>query len=161
MDNFPVEPKRRKIVNTGIRVIDIIIYLVVFAGGVYALWFTPKTVTQELHGWEWLIPWWSAFLLVGGLLGFVGRLTTIWILEPAAGVAASVGILIYLVVLTSTAFTSITSAVAACLVFVALLAINRRYFELQLFGSDPSRTDFKSRFADSLARRTRTIPPRG
>lgn len=161
MKRFPVEPKRRNSIEMSIRVIDIVIYLAVFAGGIYALWFTPITITDQLIGWEWLIPWWASFLLVGGLVGFIGRLTTVWVLEPPATLAGSVGVLIYFVVLSRTAFHSITSTVAVCLFLVAFVALIRRYFELQLFGSDPAHNDLKSKIADTLMRRTPNVPPRG
>jgi hypothetical protein len=144
-----------------IRLIDIICYLVVFVGGIFALFFTPDTVTKELNGFEWMIGWWATFLLVGGLMGLVGRITTIWIIEPAADVAAFIGIIMYFVIIGVTAFSSITAAVATCLVFVAGLGVARRYLELQLFGSDPTRRDWRSRIEDAFQRRIPNVPPRG
>lgn len=161
MDRFPVEPKKRRVVEMSIRVIDVIIYVAVFAGGIYALFFTPLSVTRQLEGWEWLIPWWASFLLIGGLLGIVARVSTFWILEPAADFASAIGIVMYTIVLGSTAFTSITSAVATFLVSVAFLNVTRRYLELQLFGSDPTHRDFRSRLFDAWTRRIPDVPPRG
>jgi hypothetical protein len=136
-----------------IRVIDLIIYAAVFVGGIYAMAFTPLSITKEFAGWTWLVPFWAGFLLLGGLVGFIGRLTTIWLLEPAADFAAATGILIYVVVLGRTALDTITSTVAFVLVIVAFLNIMRRYVELQLFGSDPSHTDPKSKLVDAWKRR--------
>lgn len=161
MDRFPVEPKKRRAVEMGIRIIDIVVYAAVFAGGIYALFFTPTSVTQQLDGWEWLIPWWASFLLIGGLLGFIARITTFWIVEPVADFAAAIGIVMYAFVLGSTAFESITAAVATFLVSVAFLNIVRRYLELQLFGSDPTHRDFKSKFLDAWTRRIPDVPSRG
>ncbi|QJU54320.1 hypothetical protein SCB71_14335 [Herbiconiux sp. KACC 21604] len=160
MDKYPIDPTKRRRLEALIRIIDIIVYGAVFLGGVYALIFTPNTVTTELAGWEWLVPVWSGFLLVGGALGFVGRVSRYWILETPADVAAVVGILIYFVVLGRTAFTSVTAAVASVLVFIAMLMMLRRYVELQIFGSDPSHKDFQSRLADALRRRTSNVAPR-
>lgn len=161
MDKYAVPPRKRKVIETLIRIIDILCYTVVFLGGIYALFFTPTTVTNELSGFEWMIPWWASFLLLGGTLGLIGRITTIWIIEPGADVLSFVGIMMYFVVIGTTALTSITAAVATCLVFVAALGVMRRYLELQLFGSDPSRKDFKSRLQDALDRRIPNVPPRG
>lgn len=160
MDRFPVTAKRRRAVEFGIRIIDLVIYLAVFTGGIYALLFTPNTILTELNGWDWLIPWWAGFLIVGGLLGFVGRASTIWLIEPAAAFASSIGVLIYAIVLARTSFTSVTSAVAVFLLIVAFLNLVRRYFELQLFGSDPTHNDLKSKFIDALHRRIPNVPPR-
>lgn len=161
MDRFPVEPQRRKVVEGSIRGIDIAVYLIVFISGLYALFLTPDSVIKSLNGWEWLVPTWSGFLLVGGLFGLIGRISTIWMFEPPADFAAFIGILIYFVVLGHTALTSITAAVAACLVFVALLGVVRRYLELQLFGSDPTHRNFRSKLEDSWNRRIPNVPSRG
>jgi hypothetical protein len=161
MNRYPVEPRKRRFLELFIRTIDIVVYFAVLTGGIYAMFFTPDSITKQLAGWEWLVPWWACFLMFGGLLGVIGRSTTIWILEPAADVAASVGILIYLVVLAHTAFDTITSTVATFLVGVAFLAITRRYLELQLFGSDPSHRDFRSRLFDVMHRRIPNVPSRG
>jgi hypothetical protein len=161
MHRFPIAPRKRRILELCIRVIDIVIYFLVFGGGIYALFFTPLSVQDTLSGWEWLIPVWSAFLLVGGGLGALGRITTFWILEPPADVAAFIGVLIYGVVLFQTAFTSLTSAVATFIVFVALLGLVRRYIELHLFGSDPKARDFRSQLEDTWNRRIPNVPNRG
>lgn len=161
VDKFPVEPTKRKRIEVIIRIIDTIAYAVIFFGGVYALFFTPSSVLIELREAAWLIPFWSSLLLIGGLLGFVGRISTIWLLEPPADVASAMGILIYIFVLGKTAFESITAAVATCLMVVALLSTIRRYLELQLFGSDPTNRDFRSKLNDTLSRRIPNVPPRG
>lgn len=160
MDRYPIPDEKRRRLEALIRIIDMVIYLAIVAGGVYALFFTPNTVTVELAGWDWLIGVWSLLLLVGGLLGFVGRLTRYWVLEVPATPAAVFGILIYLVILGRTAFTSITAAVATTLVFVAMAVLIRRYVELQIFASDPSHQDFQARVAEMLRRRTQNVAPR-
>ena len=160
MDRYPIPDEKRRRLESLIRIIDMIIYLAIVAGGVYALFFTPTTVVTELAGWDWLIGVWSTLLLVGGVLGFVGRLSRYWVLEVPAAPAGVFGILIYLVILGRTAFVSITAAVATTLVLVAMLVLIRRYVELQIFASDPSHKDFQSRVADMLRRRTQNVAPR-
>ena len=154
MDRHPVETPRRRRFEAVIRVIDLIVYAAVFAGGIYAITGTPKTVVDELVGAEWLIWLWAGLLLAGGVVGFVGRLTRYWFLEVPATVLAFAGILIYLVVLGRFAFSSVTAAVATTFVLVALGMVARRWAELQIFATDPDATDFRSRMADALRRRT-------
>lgn len=161
VEKFKVADRKKKRIEMLIRVIDCLIYFVVIVGGLYALFFTPNTVTKELAGFEWMIPWWAGLLIVGGGLGLIGRITTIWILEPAADVASAFGILIYFVVIGTTAFSSITAALASCLVFVAFLGVTRRYLELQLFGSDPTQITFRQKVQATLERRIPNVTPRG
>lgn len=160
MQKHPVEPRKRKLIELGIRIIDIICYFVVLLGGFYALFFTPNTIIKELAGYEFLIPIWSSMLLIGGLLGLVGRISTIWLFEPPADVISAGGILIYFYVLGTTAFSSMTAAVASCFVLVAFLGVVRRYLELQLFGSDPTHRSFRARTKDALERRIPNVPQR-
>lgn len=154
MDRHPVETARRRRFEAVIRVIDLVVYGAVFAGGVYALIGTPATIVDELTGAEWLIWLWAGLLLTGGAVGFAGRLARYWFLEVPATVLAFAGILIYLVVLGRFAFTSITAVVATTLVLVALGMVARRWAELQIFATDPDVHDFRSRMADALRRRT-------
>lgn len=161
VQRFPVAPKKRRRIERSIRVIDLIIYAAVFASGIYAAVFTPLSVARELRGWEWLVFVWAGFLLIGGLVGFIGRATTIWLLEPAACVAASVGLVIYAVVLGRSAFDAVTTTVAMLIVIVAFLGVVRRYAELQLFGSNPDSRDAKARLKDAWERRIPNVPPWG
>ena len=154
MDKHPVPAARRRRLEAVIRAIDLTVYAAVFSGGVYALFATPSTVEAELAGADWLIVMWGLLLLLGGGVGFSGRLSRRWMVEVPAAVLAISGILIYLVVLGRFAFTSITAAVAAVLVAVSMLMIVRRWVELQIFSIDPDHTDFRSRIVDALRRRT-------
>jgi hypothetical protein len=154
VDRLPVPAPRRRRFETVIRIIDLIVYAAVLAGGVYALVGTPATVVDELTGAEWLIVVWALLLLGGGAAGFVGRLTRFWMVEMPATVLAFAGILIYFVVLGRFATSSITAAVAALLVLVAMGMIARRWAELQIFATDPDHQDFKTRMAEALRRRT-------
>lgn len=153
MDRFPIPPRIRHLWEAVIRYIDLIVYTAVFIGGVYALIGTPNSVVDELVGWEWVIGLWAALLLLGGFAGFLGRLTRWWMIEVPATVLAAFGIAIYFIVLGRFAFASVTSAVAVTLVCVAMLVMVRRYAELQIFASEPG-TDFRSRVAEALRRRT-------
>lgn len=160
MDRFPVDPRKRQRLEALIRILDIVIYFTVFCGGIYALLFTPTSVQNELNGFEWLIGVWSSLLLIGGGAGFIGRISRYWVVELPATAAAFFGILIYVVVLGRTAFTSITAAVAVALTIVAMLIMVRRYVELQIFGGSPDNKDFKHRVAEMLRRRTLNVAPR-
>jgi hypothetical protein len=161
MDKFPVGTRKRRVIEMCIRLIDITCYFVVVISGVFALFFTPNAVKIELYGFEWMIGWWASFLLVGGLLGLIGRITTIWIIEPAADVAAFIGITMYFAIVGVSAFSSLTAIVTTCFVSCAGLGVARRYLELQLFGSDPNRRDWRSRIEDAFQRRIPNVPPRG
>ena len=154
MDRRPIPRERRRRFEAVIRVIDLIVYLAVLAGGIYAVAATPSSVVDELGGAPWLIAIWSFLLLVGGGVGFLGRITRFWMVEVPATVLAFFGILIYFVVLGRFAFTSVTAAVAAALVLVAMGMMVRRWAELQIFATDPDNHDFRSRMADALRRRT-------
>lgn len=153
MERRPVPDRVRHLYEGLIRIIDLVVYVAVFIGGVYALIGTPNSVVDELFGWEWVIVLWAGLLLVGGSAGFMGRLTRWWMIEVPATVLAAFGILIYFIVLGRFATASITSAVATTLVCVAMLLMVRRYAELQIFASEPG-TDFRTRAANALRRRT-------
>lgn len=161
MESIPVEPKKRKQIEFGIRLIDIACYTIIFVGGMAAMFFTPASIIEELVGYEWIIPYWAGMLLVGGALGFAARVSTIWIMEPAAAIISMFGITIYFVVLGKTAFDSFTAILASCLILVALLGVIRRYLELQLFGSNPDDKTLEARLRAALARRIPNVPSRG
>jgi hypothetical protein len=153
VDKYPIPQHRRRLYEASIRAVDLIVYGLVLAGGFYAALATPSTVVDEFVGWEWLIGVWAAFLLAGGLVGFVGRLTRRWLVETPATVAAFTGILVYLIVLGRFAFSSVTAAVAAALVAVAALVMLRRWLELQIFGTQPG-LDLRGRMLAAAMRRT-------
>ncbi len=154
MDRRPVETARRHRYESLIRVIDLIAYATVLIIGVYAMFFTPPSVYGELAGVKWLVWLWSGLLLAGGIVGFVGRSARYWFLEVPSTVLAFTGLLIYFVVLGRFAFSSVGAAVAAGCALVSVLLMARRWAELQIFATDPDATDFKTRMADALRRRT-------
>jgi len=129
--------RRQRILEAAVRVLDLIVYATVFVGGAYALATPPNTVVDSLEGYEWLVTIWAILLLVGGLVGFVGRLTRYWLVESPATIAAATGITIYVVVLAQYTFLSITAAVATTLAIVAGAFMVRRWMELQIFASEP------------------------
>lgn len=160
MERFAVPERKRRRLEATIRIIDIVAYFIIFVGGCYALFWTPDSVQRELSGAEWLVPVWAAFLLTGGLMGMVGRISRVWILEPPADVASIVGAAIYFVILGNTMFQSVTAGVATALVFYAMIQMFRRYIELQIFGTDPNVHGFTDRIAETLRRRTANVTPR-
>ncbi len=160
MDRRPVSDARRERFERLIRAIDMIAYATVFVGGVYAMFATPATVIDELQGAMWLVLIWSGLLILGGGVGFVGRFSRFWMFDVPATALAFFGILIYFVVLGRYAFTSVTAAVAAALILVAMCVMVRRWAELQIFATDPNSHDFRSRMADALRRRTQNFPRR-
>jgi hypothetical protein len=160
MDRRPIPPERRRKYEALIRRIDLFAYLVVFVGGLYALFATPETVADELKGVMWLVGVWAALLFTGGAVGFAGRLSRYWMIEVPATVLAFFGVVIYVVVLGRFAFTSVTAAVAALLIVVAGLLMARRWAELQIFATDPDAHDFQRRMAEILRRRTQDFPHR-
>lgn len=160
MDRHPIPPERRRRFEALIRLIDLTAYSAVFVGGIWALVFTPDSVTLELSGWPGLIVVWAVLLLAGGGAGFLGRLTRYWVIEVPATVAALFGILIYFVILGQTVFRSVTAAVAAVLVLVAMLLMLRRYLELQIFSTEPDERRFPDRVAAMFRRRTANVVQR-
>lgn len=154
MDKHPVLPERRRFYEAIIRIVDLFVYAAVFGGGVYALAFTPVTVTEQLADFPFLVVMWSFLLMAGGLVGFIGRLVRHWMTEVPATVAAVFGILIYLVILGRFAFISITATVAVALIVVAMFAMVRRWAELQIFSTEPGSRTFRERAAAALRRRT-------
>jgi hypothetical protein len=137
-----------------IRVVDILAYLNVLTGGVGAVFATPQTVLAALHDWEFLIIVWQVFLIAGGALGFIGRLTRIWVIEiPGAGLGVF-GAAIYFVILASAAVDGFTALVAAPLVLCLGWLMLRRYIELQIFTSEPGEKSWTQRIREILRRRT-------
>lgn len=159
MTTAPVPIQRRQFFEGVIRFTDLVTYAVIAIGGIYAVTATPNTVVDQLRGAEWLVLVWSALLVVGGAVGFIGRLIRRWMIEVPATWLAGAGILIYFVVLGRYTFTSVTSGVATALVLAAFFGLIRRWAELQIFSSEPD-NDFKSRVVQALRRRTKNFPDR-
>lgn len=153
MDKYPVSPRRRSRLEAAIRVVDLVVYAGAFLSGV-ALVMTPfNAVPDSLDDYPVLVALWSAFLLGGGLVGFVGRLTRFWMVENPATVAAGVGAAIYAVVLTPYALQNVFVALTLAFAIATLGFMVRRWLELQIFGSGPG-ARWRRRLELALQRRT-------
>lgn len=150
----PRTNERRRAKEAAIRIIDLIVYAFVTAGGVFALFVPPVTIQTQLAGFEWIATSWGWLLLVAGALGFIGRLSRFWIIEVPGTTAAIFGELVYVVVLGATAWQSTTAWVALCLIAGATLALVRRYIELQIFTTDPEVRTLTERLEAAMRRRT-------
>jgi hypothetical protein len=153
----PRTNERRRAKEATIRVIDLVVYVFAFAGGVFALTVTPDSIRRQLEGFEWIGIAWGVLLVVAGTLGFTGRLTRFWLPEVVGAVFAITGELIYLVILGATAFTSATAWVAISMITGAMLALVRRYIELQIFTTDPEVQSLAERLEAALRRRTTNV----
>lgn len=147
----------RRAKEAAIRVIDMVVYLFALASGVFALTVPPETIQDWLAGWGWVAVLWGVLLVVAGALGFIGRLTRIWVIEAPGTIAAVFGQSIYLLVLGAAGFSSATVWVALCMIAGAMLALVRRYIELQIFTTDPEVKSLPGRLAAALRRRTGNV----
>lgn len=150
----PRTNERRRVREAWIRVVDLVVYLLAFAGGVLALLVPPTTVKTQLEGWEWLAIFWGCMLVTAGAFGFAGRLSRIWLIEAPGTVLAIGGGIVYALILGVTAYSSTTAWVAFCLVAIATLELFRRYLELQIFTTDPGVKTLGDRLLAALSRRT-------
>lgn len=159
MDKHPPTPVRKHRLESTIRILDLIVYAVVFFGGLAAVVATPTSVVDQLLRTPILIAVWAILLLGGGLVGFIGRFTRYWLIEGPATVAAFFGVIIYFVLVVNIALASVTTTVAAALVLVAAIALFRRWLELQIFGSEPN-ASWRTRFKAATNRRTANVVSR-
>ena len=145
---------RRRFKEALIRFVDMAAYLAVFLGGVGAFLSTPQTVKSALYGFPWLIILWGSLLLIGGSLGFIGRLTRIWVIEIPGASAGFFGSAIYFVILGMAALRLPTAIVAVALVACMMALLGRRYIELQILTSQPGKARFREKVRAILRRRT-------
>lgn len=153
----PRHNEKRRAKEAMIRVLDLVIYAFVLAGGIFALAVPPESIKRELEGYEWLGIAWGVLLVVAGTAGFGGRLTRYWLPEVVGTTMAFFGELIYIVVLGATAWDSLTAWVALCMISGAMIAIARRYIELQIFTTDPEVQTISDRLEAMLQRRTNDV----
>lgn len=153
----PRTDEKRRAKEALIRMLDVVIYCFVLAGGVFALAVPPDSIRRELEGYEWLGIAWGLLLIVAGFAGLVGRLSRYWLPEVVGVSMAFFGELIYIVVLGATAWESVTAWVALCMITGALVAIARRYVELQIFTTDPEVSTLAERIEAMLRRRTTDV----
>ena len=151
---------RRRRLEAIIRVIDIFVYGIAVAGGLYAVIATPISVVDVLEGAEWLVPVWAVLLLAGGLSGLIGRITRYWMIERPGTILTFFGAAIYAVMLGRYAFTTITASVALVFTMTAMLVFFRRWIELNIFASEPNDGSFSTRIANAIRRRTKNFPQR-
>lgn len=159
MDKHPVNPKRRRVLEAAIRVVDLFVYAVVFLGGVALVLLPFNAAVAELKGFELLVVLWASFLLGGGLVGFVGRLSRYWMVETPATVAAAFGAAIYAVILGQYAFHSLAAFFTEVFVLATFACLVRRWLELQIFSTEPS-LDWRTRLFHAWHRRTQNVVPR-
>ena len=151
---------RRRRQEAFIRAIDIALYGITIAGGLYAVMATPISVVDVLEGAEWLVPVWASLLLIGGLSGFIGRIARYWMIERPGTMLTFFGAAIYAVMLGRYAFSTITASVALAFTVMAMLIFMRRWIELNIFASEPDDGSFSSRVVNAIRRRTKNFPQR-
>jgi len=149
-----VNDRQRQRKEALIRVIDLVAYAAVFVGGIGAFLSTPSTVKSALYGFPWLIIIWGVLLLLGGALGFAGRITRIWVIEIPGASAGFFGAAMYFVILGLASLRLPTAIVAVALVAVMMALLARRYVELQILTSEPGDVKFSQKFRAILRRRT-------
>lgn len=156
----PNENSRRRAVLTAIlKIIDIGVGLTALVGGVFAIVATPESVQHEVGLGFW-IGLWGALLIVGGFCSALGRLVGVWILETVGIVGMAFGVLIYIAVILSVLQGRGSGQVvlAVCMFLVALLAMIRRYVELQIFLSEPEERGWIARLHRLLKLRLPDAP---
>jgi len=146
-----------------IRWVDIIVALLVFASGWFAVLATPDSILRQVY-FDWLIWVWGSLLLLGGVLAVAGRFIRIWAIELPGLVAAMFGVAIYGVVLGSIAVGGKPTVwVATCIAVIALITMFRRYVEIQLFILEPRETPartYRDLVREAIKRRTPDFQPR-
>ena len=153
MDSHPVPEQRRVRLQAAIRIVDLIVYMGAFLSGTALLIAPFAQIPETLDNHPVLVGLWTAFLLGGGLIGFLGRLTRFWMVETPATVSAAAGALIYVVVLVPYAIQNVFAALTLAFAIATLGFMVRRWLELQIFGSEPN-TKFGQRLELALRRRT-------
>lgn len=146
--------RRRAILDGTLKAIDVAVGLVALVAGVFALVAAPPSIVREVS-LPFLVTLWGVLLILGGFSSALGRLTGIWILETAGIMGAASGSLIYLAVVSTAIASALGVAVAVCLILIGLLAMVRRYVELQIFLSEPDERGLIARIQNLL--RTRTL----
>lgn len=154
MDKLPVKPWRRRWYEAFIRILDLIIYAAVLGGGFIVAFAPPESAINELSGTKYLLVLWATLLIAGGSVGFIGRLVRWWMIEVPATILAFFGALIYFVVLGNRMFASLNAGLATAFVLVGAVVMARRWAELQIFGTEPGKQDFRTFIANIARRRT-------
>lgn len=95
-------------------------------------------------------------LLIGGSIGFIGRLSRRWMIEVPATVLSFAGALIYAFILLNLALANAGSIVAMVFTLIAALILFRRWSELQIFAS--TARDTKEILIEAARRKTSNYP---
>lgn len=159
MERRPVPPIKRSRLEAAIRVADMFVYAVAAVAGatLFAIPLSPAALALDKY--LLILAVWGGLLTVGGVTGFVGRLTRYWMVESVGTVACIFGFAIHLVVLGGFAVGSITAAFTWLVVLVAFTLTFRRWLELQIFGIEPG--NWRHRMEAAWLRRTAdTVPHR-
>lgn len=151
-------PRKRHALEHAVRITDLVVYAVVFLGGLYPLVTPQHLTTDNLLDYQQFIGVWASLLLAGGLVGFIGRLSRYWLVETPATVAAAFGIVIYLVILSQYLYT-VGAVLVFMLAIIAMAFLVRRWLELQILATEPGST-WRQRIQDVLSRRTTNVVPR-
>jgi len=114
-------------------------YWAMVAGvGVAALVTPPETIAHNVGATLTMV--WAAFLLLGGVLGFVGCLPGWWWVERAGMIATATGTLIYLTVVMILHFQGPEPRlVGAGFIALSLFALIVRWFRIRGPQVDPTR----------------------
>lgn len=152
-EQTPPNSRRRAVLDALLKAIDVTVGLVALVAGVFALAAVPPSIVREVS-LPFLVILWGVLLIVGGFSSALGRLTGIWLLETAGIMGAASGTLIYLVVVSTAIRDELGVVVAVCLILIALLAMTRRYVELQIFLSEPDGRGLLARLQSILRIRT-------
>lgn len=148
--------RRRKVADVTLEVIDVGVGVFAFAMGIFALNATPPSILREVQ-WPPLVWLWALLLIVGGLGLAVGRLAGIWLAQTSGIAAASFGLAIYIVVVSSAAASELGVLVAVGGLAIALALMIRRYVDLQEFTSEWGRLSPVERWRQALKLRTTRV----
>lgn len=140
--------------------VDMVSYIALGVAGVTTA-VQASSYVRETVQIPWVILLWAILIGVGGVVGFIGRLSRIWAIEIGANVLAAWGAFLYALILLP-AVAAGSSVAALAIVLVGWGAMVRRYAELRIFTSDPrSATPFTARrLEEVLRRRTKNTVPR-
>jgi hypothetical protein len=145
--------RRRARLEALLKSVDVGVAVVAIAAGIFAVAATPPSIVREVSV-PFLVWFWGLTLMVGGIAAGAGRISGIWILETSGIMSMATGTFMYLAVVSTALRKEPGVAVPLGLIVIALLAMLRRYVELQLFLSDPDDKGFWSRVNELVHQRT-------
>lgn len=151
-----IEPSetRNSAKEAAVRIVDLIAYFALVIGGIGAILVTPETVNETIGKYPIVLAVWIALMLAGGILGFIGRLTRIWVVETPGASFGFFGAAMYFVILALASVDGVTALVVASLVLMMMGFMARRWIELQILTSEPGDVTLLQRFVRMMKRRT-------